>query len=228
MVPMTVDDLKAIMPSHMTKPVSQELVDCVNDALIDPEFYQHYRDNLISYTSVIKDGRFKIADYIHAVKYVSYKLLGNTNFEAYIKTFPDRYQQHLANGVSTNNIHAYVSMYNKTKLVNLVFAQTIVPVHVMNMDMYQMALNEQCRLMLNANSEKVRSDAANSIMNQLRPPEVSKVEIDITHKQDSVIGQLRDATAALVASQRDQIRSGQMDAKGIAESKVIQGESREV
>ena len=210
MVPMTVDDLKAIMPSQMTKPVSQELVDCVNDALIDPEFYQHYRDNLISYT------------------YVSYKLLGNTNFEAYIKTFPDRYQQHLANGVSTNNIHAYVSMYNKTKLVNLVFAQTIVPVHVMNMDMYQMALNEQCRLMLNANSEKVRSDAANSIMNQLRPPEVSKVEIDITHKQDSVIGQLRDATAALVASQRDQIRSGQMDAKGIAESKVIQGESREV
>ena len=90
--------------------------------------------------------------------------------------------------------------------------------------MFQKALNVQADLMVNANSEKVRSDAANSLLTHLKRPEVTKIELDVGLKEDKTIDGLRQATMALAASQRDMIKSGMMNAKEVAHSQIIEGE----
>jgi len=221
MTVLTVDQFKLALPEKVKKSVSQELIDQINTTLSDPEMYENYRDNLISYTKVMADGKFKISSYIEAVKYVSHKLLGCTNIDAYTKTFPDKYSRFVAQGVTPKDIASYVTAYNKSKLVNLIFEQTLVPHYVLNQDLYQKALNVQAELMVSANSEKVRCDAANSLLTHLKMPETQKVELDINVKEDSSIAALRATTMALAAQQRLMVESGAMNAQEIAHGKLI-------
>lgn len=218
------EEFRRALPEKVKKSVNQELIDQVNQTLSDPEMYEHYRDNLLSYTKVMADGKFKIQNYLDAVKYVSHKLLGCSNIEAYSKTFPAKIPGFKAQGVTDKDIASYVTAYNKSKLVNLIFEQTLVPSWVLNQDLYQRALNVQSELMLTANSEKVRTDAANSLLTHLKPPETTKVELDIGTKANDSINALRQATMELVAQQRMQIQSGAASARDMAQARVIHGE----
>lgn len=225
---LTIDQFKKSMPPQLRRTITQDMVDNVNTLVTDPVAREAYRDNLLSYTGVIADGRFKIQSYIDAVRYVSFKLMGDSNVTAYAKSFPDRYQRLIDNGSTAKDISANVAMYNKNKLVNLIFEQTLIPSYVFNQDLYQKALNVQAELMLGAKSEKVRSDAADSIMRELRQPEIKKVELSVGITQDKTIDELRNTTLELVAQQRLMMQAGTMNAKDIAHSKVIEGQSEEV
>lgn len=222
LTPFTIELFQRVLPPKVSKTVNQELVDEVNKVFSDPDMFEAYRDNLVSYTSVMQDGKFTVAQYISAVKYVSHKLMGDSNIDAFTKTFPDKYNRYVQTGVSGKDIASYVTAYNKTKLVNLIFAQTIIPSHVINQDLYQKALNVQADLMLTANSEKVRTDAANSLLTHLKMPETKKVELDVSMKEDSSIAQLRQATQELVRQQKLAMESGSMNAKDMAHMKVVQ------
>lgn len=226
---MTKEQLKEAMPPSLRKNINQELLDKVNATLAEPELYEQYRDNLISYTHVMKEGKFKLSSYLDAVKYVSHKLMGRTNVDAYSKTFPDKMQRFAAQQTSQKDISAYVSAYNKSKLVNLILEQTIIPSWVLNQDLYQKALNTQAELMVSANSEKVRSDAANSLLTHLKQPETQKMELQVSQKEDSSIGALRQATMELARQQRLMMESGSMDAQEVAHSRItIDGDAQEV
>lgn len=218
---LTLDQFQLALPDKVKKSINQELIDQINNTLSDPEMYESYRDNLISYTKVMADGKFKVTQYIDAVRYVSFKLMGCTNIEAYTKTFPDKYQRFIQQGVQAKDIASYVTAYNKSKLVNLIFEQTLIPSHVLNQDLYQRALNVQADLMINAKSEKVRCDAANSLLTQLKVPEVKKVELDIGVKEDSSIAALRATTLELARQQRLMVESGAMNAQEVAHGKLI-------
>lgn len=221
---LTTEVIKQALPEKVRKTINQELVDSINNTLSDPEMYEQYRDNFLSYTKVMADGRFKITDYVNAVKYVSHKLMGCTNLDAYVKTFPTKYQNFLAQGIASKDIASYVTAYNKSKLVNLIFEQTLVPHYVLNQDLYQKALNVQAELMTSANSEKVRCDAANSLLTHLKMPETQKVELEIGVKEDGSIAALRQATMELAAQQRLMIQSGMSTAQAVAHTKVIEAE----
>lgn len=218
---LTLDQFQLALPDKVKKSINQELIDQINNTLSDPEMYESYRDNLISYTKVMADGKFKVTQYIDAVRYVSFKLMGCTNIEAYTKTFPDKYQRFIQQGVQAKDIASYVTAYNKSKLVNLIFEQTLIPSHVLNQDLYQRALNVQADLMINAKSEKVRCDAANSLLTQLKAPEVKKVELDIGVKEDGSIAALRATTLELARQQRLMVESGAMNAQEVAHGKLI-------
>jgi hypothetical protein len=217
---LTIDQFKLALPDKVKKSVNQELIDQINLTLAEPELFEAYRDNLLSYTKVMADGRFKVQEYTNAVRYVSHKLMGCTNIEAYTKTFPDKYARFVAQGVAAKDIASYVTAYNKSKLVNLIFEQTLIPSYVLNQDLYQRALNVQADLMINAKSEKVRTDAANSLLTQLKQPEVKKVELDIGVKEDSSIATLRQATLELARAQRLAMQAGQLTAHEVAQSKL--------
>ena len=221
MAALTIEQFKQALPDKVKKSVNQELMDQINTTLADPELYESYRDNLVSYTSVMADGRFKISNYIEAVKYVSHKLMGCTNIDAYVKTFPDKYARFLAQGVVAKDIASYVTAYNKSKLVNLIFEQTLIPHYVLNQDLYQKALNVQAELMTTANSEKVRCDAANSLLTHLKMPETQKVELDLNIKEDGSIAALRATTLELARMQRLMVESGAMNAQEIAHGKLV-------
>lgn len=226
---LTIDQFKTALPDKVKKSVNQELIDQINKTLSEPELYEAYRDNLMSYTKVMADGRFKIQNYIDAVKYVSHKLMGCSNIDAYTKTFPQKYQNFLAQGVAAKDIASYVTAYNKSKLVNLIFEQTLIPAYVLNQDLYQKALNTQAELMITAKSEKVRCDAANSLLTHLKMPETQKVELEIGVKEDSSIAALRATTLELARQQRLMVESGAMNAQEVAHGKlIIEGEAVEV
>ena len=226
---LTVDQFRQALPDKVKKSVNQELIDQINTTLSDPDMYEAYRDNLLSYTRVMSDGRFKVTDYISAVKYVSHKLMGCTNIEAYSKTFPDKIARFTAQGVLPKDIASYVTAYNKSKLVNLIMEQTLIPSYVLNQDLYQKALNVQAELMVGAKSEKVRSDAANSLLTHLKMPETQKVELEIGVKEDSAIAALRATTMELARQQRMMLEAGAMNAQEVAHSRlVIEGEAKEI
>lgn len=221
---LTVDAVRAAMPKRQKHNITPALVDELNRLVVDPEAREGFRNNLISYTNVLQDPNVKLNVYIEAVKYVSYKLLGHTNQEAWMKVFPDRYQRLLDDEKDAVFIRATVSNYNKNKVVNKIMEQTLVPSWVLNHDMYQKALNVQVGLMCSADSEKVRTEAANSILVHLKQPEAVQMELKIDVKQDDSIRELREATLELAKAQRLNIEAGASTAADIAKSKLIDGE----
>lgn len=216
--------LKKVMPTNRKGLVNQKLVDDLNGLLVDEALRENFRENLMSFTRVLGDPRYDITEYINAVKFVSYKLLGDTSLTAYTKTFPQRYQRFITEQFPANRISSYVAAYGRTQLVGLIMEQTLVPHYVLNQGLYQKALNTQADLMMSAKSEKVRTDAANSLLTHLKMPEVSKVEIDVKVGEDDSIGELRKSTLELVKQQREMIKMGALNARQVAEQKVIQGE----
>jgi len=218
---MTLDQVKSSFPKHMRKYVSDETLRKVNDIIgSSEEMLETYRENLISYSSVLMDGRYKVDSYLNAIKYVSYKLLGDSNEKAYAKTFPIRYKKYVDAGLGSRELGAYSSGYNSSKLVSGILTQSMVPFYVVNAPMYQAALNCQVQLMNSAKSEKVRCDAANSVLVQLKPPETSKIQLDIGIKEDKTIDELRQTTLQLVAQQRQMLLDGSSKVKEIAHSKL--------
>ena len=218
----TMEQFQKVLPAKVRKTINPVIIDGINKAISDPAMRENYRDNLLGYVNVMMDGRFKIQSYIDAVRYVSYKLMGDSNIKAYTKAFPDRYQAHVVSGTSDKDIASYITAYNKNKLVNLIFEQTLVPSHVLNADMYQKALNVQAALMTDDKiSPKVRSDAANSILTHLKRPETQQVELNIGIKEDQSIIDLRQATLELVKKQKESLSLGALNAQEVAHSNIV-------
>jgi len=227
MVSIAIEDLKQAAPKSIRNNITPELTTKVNSILQDPDIREEYRDNILGYIDVLQEGKWKFTDYISAVKYVSYKLRGDTNMAAYTKTFPDRVARFRAEG--KKDYSPWVTAYGKSKLVNEILSRSMIPTHVLNADIYQKAINIQANLMVTAKSEKVKTDAANSLLNHLKPPETSKLEIDMNVKQEDGIGDLKRATMELVKAQRLAIEAGTLNAKQAAHSKlVIEGEITDV
>ena len=218
---LTAEQFKQVVPNQFKACVSQELIDQINQTLSDPDMYETYRDNLLGYAHVMREGKFKMEDYINAIKYCSHKIMGASNIDAYVKTFPDKYQAMLSAGKNAKDISSFVTAYNKNKLVNLILEQSMIPSWVLNQDMYQKALNHQLYLMLNAKSEKVQSDAANSILVHLKPPEVTKVELDIGLKKDSAMDDLKQNLAELALMQKQFISAGVTQVRDLAQQKLV-------
>lgn len=224
-VPLTTDELRSALPEKLKKSINQTLIDQINQTLSDPEMYETYRDNLLSYGRVMAAGRFKIQNYLDAVKYVSFKLGGRTNTDAYALTFPEKIKKFALQAVAAKDIASYTTAYNKSKLVNLLYEQTMVPFWVLNQDLRQKALNTQADLMLTADSEKVRTEAANSVLTHTKAPETQQVEINISTEEDSSITALRKATLALAAKATEALEAGTMTAEEVAHAPItIEGE----
>lgn len=206
---LTIDDLKSALPPALRTAATQSLADMLNNIAADPEMAQNIRDNFIGYTHVLKEGRFKTEDYLSGVTYVSYKLMGYTNQESYKRTFPARYQALVARGATDKDISAYVSAYNKNKLINMILEQTLVPVWVLNQDLYQKAINTQAQLMLDPNvSPKVRTDAANSLLTHLKKPETKQIELSLDVAESTGMIELNAMLTALAQRQQDLIAQG--------------------
>lgn len=215
--------LRDALPAKLKNSVSQEMLDRVIQST-EPELCNQLKENFIGYTSVLLDGKFKAEDYLYAIKYVTYKLLGYTNKDSYIKTFPDRYTKLKAQGLKDDEISGYIAGYNKNKLVNLILEQTLVPTWVLNQDIYQEAINTQARLMRTAKSERVQAMAADSILTHLSKPEsVPTINIGVNNDQ---LTDLQNTLTQLAETQLKMIQNGKT-AKEVIEAPIIEVEPGE-
>lgn len=217
---MTPEEFKLALPVQLKSSVTPEVMGMINAALHGPEAMAIFKENLLSYTSVLLEGRFKMSNYVSAIKYVSFKLLGGTNIAAFTATFPDKMLSWKLQSISDKDQSSYISAYHKSKLVMLIMAQTLIPTHVLNAPTFQQAINVQTELMLTAQSEKVRSDAAACLIKELKPPETTKVELDLGHGSNKTLDTLRETTQALIEQQKKMLLAG-TPIKAIAEGVLI-------
>jgi hypothetical protein len=126
------------------------------------------------FAPMLQEGRFKYADYISAVTYVSHKSKGLSNQESYALTFPARYGTLQDRGCSTKTISAHVAMYNRNRLVTLVEERHRIRVWILNHDSIHMAIKTLIDLMHSAKSDAVRTRAANFVLAHLRPPRLTE------------------------------------------------------
>ena len=217
---LTKEQLSGALPDkRFRKYLTDDLVNVIN-AEPDSELRRVFRDNTLSFASVLSSGKYSLAAYVNAVKFVSLKLLGDKSSTAYSKVFPDRYQALVDKSTSPSQIASFADNYGKTGLITKIMEQTLVPTHILNAGIYQDAINVQAELMHTAKSELVRQKAAESLMSNLTAPAAAKLEIDIGYSND-LVDELRATTKALAQQQLKMILNGQSSAKEIAHSEIL-------
>lgn len=222
-IPLDIDALKAVMPTKQKHNITQSLVDELNLLVTEPNERETFRENIMGFVTVLNDPNIALAHYVQAVKYVSYKMMGDSNQEAWIKTFPDRYKRLIDAGRDAGHIRSTVGCYNRNKVVAAVTELSLIPSWIINQDIYQRAVNVQAMLMTSAKSETVRQNAADSLMTHLKMPEAAKMTLDINVEEDDSLRQLREVTTDLVRQQKKMLEEGLVNAKEVAESKIIPG-----
>lgn len=224
----SVDQMNEVLPKNMKGKISQEMLDHMTQTINDPTALGFIRDNMLGFANVLSEGKFRVDRYIDAVKFCSFRMMGHNNIDAYKRAFPERYQRHVTNGKTAKDISAYVSAFASNKLVVIIMEQTMIPIYIMNQDKLQQAINVQAELMVHATSEKVRSDAANSLLTHLKQPETKKMELDIAVKEDKSIAELRQVTLELVKKQKEMITNKELTANDVAKGRLFEGEIEDV
>lgn len=222
---LTVEKVKQALPAKVSLNINQDLVDKLNNISTDPLHAENIKENFITHAKIMQEGRFKIEDYMNAVAYVSYKLMGYSNQDSYFRTFPDRHANLVARGASAKDISSYVAAYNKNILVNNILEQALIPSWILNQDAYQKAINTQMEIMQDYTASAVaRTQAANSLLTHLsKPKESAMVQLNIGTEESNGMKDLKNAIVDLANQQRKIIQSG-VTAKEIAELSIIQGE----
>ena len=211
----TKEVLARALPPNLKSAATDALVDAINQISNDPIIAENIRENFLSYSGVLRDGKFKTED-------CSYKLMGDSNQDAYFRTFPQRYAALVAAGRTPKEISSYVASYNKGQLVNKIMEQALVPSWVLNAHMYQAALNTQFKLMNDEDvSPKVRSDAADSLLTHLTKPKEVGPLINIEMGENSGMNELKETLAKMAEQQRALIASG-VTTQAIAAQTIIE------
>lgn len=219
--------IKAV-PPNLKNAVSDDLVDRLNAITSDQILAEEVRNNFISYASVLREGKFKLEDYLNAVTYVSHRLNGDTQHDAYFKTFPSRYQNLMALGKTPKEISNYVAMFNKGKLVQKIQEQTLTPAWVMNQDMFQAALNTNYQIMMDDDvSPKVRVEAANSLLTHLQKPKEVTPAVNIDLRESSGLSELKKALGQLATQQQQLIEQGG-STRDVAAQRIIDVSAQEI
>lgn len=214
---LTLSEVQDSLPAGQKGHITQPMVDQLNALSKDPNEARYIRENFVSFSQVLSEGRFKLGDYVRAVMYVSHKVMGKSNLESYKATFPDRYKQMVADGRQPKDIASYVAAYNKGKLVNLVYERAAIPTWVLNQDMFQSALNVNYEIMNDVNeSGRVRVEAANSLLTHLKKPEVNKAELKIDIGMNDGMQALESRIREMAEVQQKTIEHSGMTAQEVA------------
>lgn len=217
---------KKLVPKSQRSLITQEFLDKVEESVKDPLIAEQFKEGVISYSKVLHTGKYKMDDYLNAVKYVSYKMLGMSNIDAYAATFPERYQRLKDEGQT--QIDAFCSMYNKNKLVMQIYEQTIVPSHILNAPLYQDALNELA-IMIKDPSVRgmIKVKACEAVLAHTKAPEVIENKFTIGIEQNETIADLRAVTEQLAETYRFALEKGHRNLKQLAEKSIIDAEFEE-
>lgn len=205
---LTIQEVTAAVPANLKASVTQSLVDTLNNLQHDPDVAEAIRDNFITHAGVIRDGKYKVQDYLNAVTYVMYKHMDYSNHDAWCATFPQRHAALVAQGKSKKEMSSHVSMYAKGQLVNKVLEQSMVETWLLNRDLEQKAINKLANLMETAQSEKVQCDAALGLASLLAKPKVNGPAIQIDINENSGMNELTATLERLAQQQIQNIRSG--------------------
>lgn len=222
---MTEQEFKRCLPAALKGSMDDSIREQFNKCLEDPYTRDIMGQNLIGYTSVLQQGKFKLSSYISAVRYCTYKSMGDTNIMAYKKTFPERFTEFEDKDLPMNQINSYVTAYNKSKLVSLVYQALAIPTSILNQDVFQEAINVQRSLMLDPKvSPMVRCQSAKALMDCLKPEEVKQMELSVSVKESDTVEELRKTTNELAKAQLKALQNG-ADLTALLNAEIVEVKS---
>lgn len=215
-----IDVVKKLVPRSQRTLITEEFLQTIEDIAKDSKLGELYKENFITYLNVLSKGKYKMEDYLSAVKYISFKLLNYTNIDAYASTFPERYQRLKDEGQT--QIDSYVSMYNKNKLVMQIYEQTLIPTYVLNAPLHQEALTELAKMISDPDVRGMtKVKACETILQYTKAPEIIKNELVIGIEQQDTIADLREVTENLASTYKNLLESGAKTLKEIAEDNIV-------
>lgn len=218
---LTQTEVANALPAHLRTAVTPQFVDQLNNMAADPLIAEEFERNFVSYSKVLLEGKYKTQDYLNAISYVTYKLLGHSNQDAFKYTFPDRMRRMTALNYDAKQISSYVSAYHKGQLVTAILTQTIVPAFVLHQSKYHDAAAALHDILTDTKAlNKDRVAAADSLMKHLTPPQAKEVNINLGVQESSGMAELRQLLTETARQQKAFIEEGG-DVKAIAEQGLV-------
>ncbi len=214
-------DVVNALPAHLKSAATPMFVDKLNNIISDPHVAEEFEKNFLTYSKVLTEGKFKTGDYLNAVAYVTYKLLGHSNQDAYKYTFPDRYRDMVASGKDAKQISSFVSAYHKGQLVTAILQQSIVPAWVLHQGKFHEAIGVLAEVALDDTAlNKDRVAAADSLAKHLTPPQAKEINLNLGVQESSGMAEMKEMMAQMARQQKEMIENG-TDVKTIAEQGLV-------
>ena len=224
---MNLEQFRELMPKKKRKFINQELLDMVQDAEKRGDFEGEFEKKIISYSSVLTQGRYKTSDYISAVEFCTYYLSGDEQAEAYVKTFPDKIKRRVLEGKAPYATGA-PSMYYSGQLVQAIMAQAQMSVRMRHYNKIDFAVETLFELATSKTStDRIRMESADKLLTQLKEPETSKVELEIGIKKDES-GQALEAKMLEVAKMQKEAFDKGIDLITLQKLNIKEGEEEEI
>lgn len=225
----TLGELKKLFPKKKNT-ITEETVKVINDSVNDPEF-QGYKltDTLAQYQNVMLKNSLSIEQYIDAVKFCAYlESEGDSYVEAYKKTFIRRpfVQDRLdvdSTSIAYRELTNAASRYRKSPAVVDILTMADVPLYLMFQGFRYEATSILMDRARNSRHDKDKISAAKAILENVKPPENMKIELDVGVSQSSVIDDYEQAMRKMVEKQKELIEAGG-DLKTIANASIKQPE----
>ena len=178
---------------------------------------EEFAERLVTFSSVLKTGRYKAEGYIKAVQFASYRQMNFSMVKSYRMTFPERCFRD-GKAKPSGTVDALASIYDKTAIVQGILAQMQIPLHIMMMSERVRAANVLAHLMINADNERVQMEAADKLLNHINVPETMKVELDVGFKADETLTQLNETLTKIANVAQDRIKAGTVTPTEVIES----------
>ena len=187
---------------------------------LDPSYF---KDKLVTFSSILKGAtRVSAIDYIKAVQYCSYIAVGDSQANAYRKTFPDR----VAKKASPNTVISSASFYHRGSMVQQILSSAQIPLHLIFMAEKYKAIEKLADLMVNADTARIQMESADKLLTHLKSPENTKLEIDIGFKKNETLDNLEKTLAQLATKQVEMIGKG-YSAQDVVDAKIITNDEDE-
>jgi hypothetical protein len=211
---LTVDYLKKALPSRRNT-ITEELVDLINTANMDPEFQaESLTSTLITYEGVMTKHKASIKDYVYAVKFCAYLITEDDNYtEAYRRTFSDREFVSSKVGCKTDSadyqaLTSAASRYRKNRLVTDILTLSQAPLDIMFTGYRYKAIGVLADLMMTAKYDKDRISAAKELLAATKGPENMKVTLDVGAGASTAIQDLNDQLSLMATRQQRLLEGG--------------------
>jgi len=218
---LTKEIVTKVLPKDKKKLVTDNVIQFLNKAETNETVVNEFRENFLTYSKILQSSRYSLEEYVNAVRFVTYKMLGYSDIDSYAMVFPERYNRLIEkfNG-ETDRINAYSSRFKSTKLVTQIMEQTLVPSYIYNAPLFQEALLELSRIMVSSKSDIARVNAASNILQYTKAPEEKNINLEIGYKENDTIRELKSTMEQLATMQKKQLEKG-MELESIAEADIV-------
>ena len=214
---LTLDFVQSQITPQQRLTVGEETVAEIQKLAEDPEYGEVFLDCYIDHLNIYKNNtRGSHKQYLNAVKFFSLVEAGNSLTDAYIKTFPERFEARTQPRFGKSSdlpenpkeiMRGEASRYNATQMVNDIRKVATIPVQLIHRHLLHEAILVNANLMNNARSEMVRQKAADTLIRELKPAEDTQIEVAVAVKS-TVIEDYESVMRAMVQKQKELIAEG--------------------